>query len=100
MVRGAGAVRIVTTEVDKFASDQPPKVSAKSKIEQAVFFGVKQDNPLIFDGRQDIKFADDEIAAAALEVSHEILSSSTPLYQPFQLHWKIICELDQTRLRG
>ncbi|PTD02710.1 Nucleoporin [Fusarium culmorum] len=78
MVRGAGAVRIVTTEVDKFASDQPPKVSAKSKIEQAVFFGVKQDNPLIFDGRQDIKFADDEIAAAALEVSHEILSSSTP----------------------
>lgn len=78
MVRGAGAVRIVTTEVDKFASDQPPKVSAKSKIEQAVFFGVKQDNPLIFDGRQDIKFADDEIAAAALGVSHEILSSSTP----------------------
>ncbi|RBR13820.1 uncharacterized protein FIESC28_08027 [Fusarium coffeatum] len=78
MVRGAGAVRIVTTDVDKFASDQPPKVSAKSKIEQAVFFGVKQDNPLIFDGRQDIKFANDEIAEAALEVSHEILSSSTP----------------------
>ncbi|RGP64052.1 hypothetical protein FLONG3_9674 [Fusarium longipes] len=78
MVRGAGAVRIVTTEVDKFASDQPPKVSAKSKIEQAVFFGVKQDNPLLFDGRQDIKFADYEIAEAALEVSHEILSSSTP----------------------
>lgn len=78
MVRGAGAVRIVTTDVDKFASEQPPKVSAKSKIEQAVFFGVKQDNPLIFDGRQDIKFANDEIAEAALEVSHEILSSSTP----------------------
>ncbi|KAL3608157.1 hypothetical protein FPOAC2_03150 [Fusarium poae] len=78
MVRGAGAVRIVTTDVDKFASDQPPKVSAKSKIEQAVFFGVKQDNPLIFDGRQDIKFADEEIAEAALEISHEILSSSTP----------------------
>ncbi|CEI66860.1 unnamed protein product [Fusarium venenatum] len=78
MVRGAGAVRIVTTDVDKFASDQPPKVSAKSKIEQAVFFGVKQDNPLIFDGRQDIKFSDEEIAEAALEISHEILSSSTP----------------------
>lgn len=78
MVRGAGAVRIITTDVDKFASDQPPKVSAKSKIEQAVFFGVKQDNPLIFDGRRDIKFANDEIAEAALEVSHEILSSSTP----------------------
>ncbi|KAF4344707.1 nuclear pore [Fusarium beomiforme] len=78
MVRGAGAVRIVTTDVDKFASDQPPKVSAKSKIEQAVFFGAKQDNPLIFDGRQEIKFSDEEVAQAALEVSHEILSSSTP----------------------
>ncbi|KAF5025198.1 hypothetical protein F66182_2664 [Fusarium sp. NRRL 66182] len=78
MVRGAGAVRIVTTDVDKFASDQPPKVSAKSKIEQAVFFGVKQDNPLIFDGRQETKFPNEEVAQAALEVSHEILTSSTP----------------------
>ncbi|KAF7550879.1 hypothetical protein G7046_g7878 [Stylonectria norvegica] len=78
IVRGAGVVRIVTTDVDKFASDQPPKVSAKSKLEQAVFFGVKRDNPLIFDGRQDIKFTVDEVAEAALEVSHEILSSTTP----------------------
>ncbi|KAJ4157189.1 hypothetical protein NW754_008834 [Fusarium falciforme] len=78
MVRGAGVVRIVTTDVDKFASDQPPKVSAKSKLEQAVFFGVKQDNPLIFDGRQEIKFSNEEVAQAALEISHEILSSSTP----------------------
>ncbi|KAF7547108.1 hypothetical protein G7Z17_g7966 [Cylindrodendrum hubeiense] len=78
MVRGAGVVRIVTTDVDKFASEQPPKVSAKSKLEQAVFFGVKQDNPLIFDGRQEIKFTKEETARAALEVSHEILSSTTP----------------------
>ncbi|KAM5352357.1 hypothetical protein ACJ41O_005080 [Fusarium nematophilum] len=78
LVRGAGTVRIVTTDVDKFASDQPPKVSAKSKLEQAVFFGVKQDNPLIFDGRKEIIFSNEEVAQAALEVSHEILSSSTP----------------------
>ncbi|KAJ3519236.1 hypothetical protein NM208_g14203 [Fusarium decemcellulare] len=78
MVRGAGTVRIVTTDVDKFASDQPPKVSAKSKLEQAVFFGVKQDNPLIFDGRKEIRFSNEEVAEAALEISHEILSSSTP----------------------
>ncbi|KAH6899979.1 Nup133 N terminal like-domain-containing protein [Thelonectria olida] len=78
MVRGAGAVRIATTDVDKFASDEPPKVSAKSKLEQAVFFGVKQDNPLIFNGRKEIKFPKEETAQAALEVSHEILSSTTP----------------------
>ncbi|EQL03767.1 nuclear pore complex subunit [Ophiocordyceps sinensis CO18] len=78
MVRGAGVVRIVTTDVDKFASDQPPRVSAKSKLEQAVFFGIKNDNPLVFDGRQEFDFSSDEIAKAALEISHEILCSSTP----------------------
>lgn len=78
MVRGAGAVRIVTTDVDKFASDEAPKVSAKSKLEQAVFFGVKQDNPLVFNGRKEVKFSSEEMAQAALEVSHEILSSTTP----------------------
>lgn len=78
VVRGAGTIRVVTTDVDKFASDQPPRVSAKSKLEQAVFFGVKQDNPLIFDGRQEIQFSNEELAQAALEVSHEILSSTTP----------------------
>ncbi|PHH84997.1 hypothetical protein CDD83_1065 [Cordyceps sp. RAO-2017] len=77
VVRGAGVVRILTTDVDKFASDQPPRVSAKSKLEQAVFFGTKKDNPLVFDGRQDFNFTNEEIADAALEVSHEILSSTT-----------------------
>ncbi|GJN70859.1 hypothetical protein PLIIFM63780_002548 [Purpureocillium lilacinum] len=77
LVRGAGVVRIVTTDVDKFASDQPPQVSAKSKLEQAVFFGLKKDNPLIFDGRQDLKFSPEDLSDAALAVSHEILSSST-----------------------
>lgn len=78
VVRGAGLVRIVTTDVDKFASDEPPRVSAKSKLEQAVFFGTKKDNPLVFDGRQDFVFSNEEMAKAALEVSHEILCSSTP----------------------
>lgn len=77
MVRGAGVVRIVTTDVDRFASEQPPQVSAKSKLEQAVFFGAKKDSPLIFDRRQDIKFTNAQIGEAALQVSHEILSSTT-----------------------
>ncbi|KAI9167655.1 Nucleoporin NUP133 [Paramyrothecium foliicola] len=77
MVRGTGVVRIVTTDVDKFASEQPPQVSAKSKLEQAVFFGLKSDNPLIFDRKREINFPKDEITQAALEVSHEILSSTT-----------------------
>ncbi|KAH7326032.1 Nup133 N terminal like-domain-containing protein [Stachybotrys elegans] len=77
VVRGAGVVRIVTTDVDKFASDQSPHVSAKSKLEQAVFFGLKSDNPLMFGSRREIRFSREETAEAALEVSHEILSSTT-----------------------
>ncbi|RFU72478.1 hypothetical protein TARUN_9787 [Trichoderma arundinaceum] len=77
VVRGAGVVRIATTDVDKFASDQPPQVSAKSKLEQAVFFGTKKNNPLVFNARQEIQFSGEEIAQAALEVSNEILSSTT-----------------------
>lgn len=77
MVRGVGVVRVVTADVDKFASDQPPQVSAKSKLEQTVFFGAKPDNPLIFDGRRETSFSSEELSQAALEISHEILSSST-----------------------
>ncbi|RDA90212.1 hypothetical protein CP533_0477 [Ophiocordyceps camponoti-saundersi (nom. inval.)] len=78
MVRGAGMVRIASTDADKFASDKPPRVSAKGKLEQAVFFGTAKDNPLVFDGRQDFEFSDEEAAKAALEISHEILTSTTP----------------------
>ncbi|RDA83243.1 hypothetical protein CP532_3686 [Ophiocordyceps camponoti-leonardi (nom. inval.)] len=78
VVRGAGMVRIASTDADKFASDKPPRVSAKGKLEQAVFFGTAKDNPLVFDGRQDFEFSDEETARAALEISHEILTSTTP----------------------
>ncbi|KAM0268235.1 hypothetical protein ACHAQH_010030 [Verticillium albo-atrum] len=78
MVRGTGVIRLTTTEIDRFASDQPPKVNAKSKLEQAVFFGHKQDTPLNFDGRRGVQFPDSEMAEAAVELSQEILGSSSP----------------------
>ncbi|KAG6055662.1 hypothetical protein E4U32_006195 [Claviceps aff. humidiphila group G2b] len=77
MVRGAGVIRIVTADVDKFASEQPPQISAKIKLEQDVFFGARKDSPLIFKKRQDIKFTNEQLGEAALQVSHEILSSTT-----------------------
>ncbi|KAF9882358.1 nuclear pore complex subunit nup133 [Colletotrichum karsti] len=78
IVRGTGVVRLTTTDIDRFGSDTPPKVTPKSKLEQAVFFGNKQDTPLVFDGRRGVQFSDSEVAEAALELSHEIMSSSTP----------------------
>ncbi|KAH9885213.1 Nup133 N terminal like-domain-containing protein [Xylariomycetidae sp. FL2044] len=78
LVRGVGTLRITVTEVERFASEQPPKITAKSKLEQAVFFGVKDDNPLVFDVQHDMRFSEDEYGEAALELSQEILTSSGP----------------------
>lgn len=86
LVRGAGVLRLGTTDVDKFASDQPPIVSAKSKLEQAVFFGTKQNNPLVFGKREEMHFSNEEVALAALEVSNEILHSSTTYISTLPAH--------------
>ncbi|KAK3331922.1 Non-repetitive/WGA-negative nucleoporin C-terminal-domain-containing protein [Cercophora scortea] len=78
LVQGVGTVRVAINDVDRFASDKPPEVTAKSKLEQAVFFGVKEDNPLVFQGRRSLPFSSQEIGNAAIELSHEIVSSKTP----------------------
>ncbi|GAB1316269.1 Non-repetitive/WGA-negative nucleoporin C-terminal-domain-containing protein [Madurella fahalii] len=78
LLQGIGTIRVAVADVDRFASDAPPEVTAKSKLEQAVFFGVKDDNPLVFQGRRDLPFSSQEIGNAAIELSHEIVSSKTP----------------------
>ncbi|KAI1762599.1 Nup133 N terminal like-domain-containing protein [Hypoxylon sp. FL1150] len=76
LVRGAGTLRIAVTDVERFASEKPPEVTAKIKLEQAVFFGVKEDNPLVFDVQHGLRFTDAEYNAAALALSQEILTST------------------------
>ncbi|KAI1344713.1 Nup133 N terminal like-domain-containing protein [Xylariaceae sp. FL0016] len=76
LVRGAGTLRLTVTDVEKFAGDEPPKLTAKAKLEQAVFFGVKEDNPLVFDVQHGSRFSDEEFTEAALGISHEILTST------------------------
>ncbi len=78
IIRGVGVVRVATSDVDRFISEKPPQVTAKSKLEQAVFFGIKDDNPLVFEGRSVPEFSSEEVGNAALQLSHEILSSTTP----------------------
>ncbi|KAL2264965.1 hypothetical protein VTJ83DRAFT_7475 [Remersonia thermophila] len=78
LLQGVGTVRVALSDVDRFASDAPPEVTAKNKLEQAVFFGVKPDNPLVFQGRRDFPFSAAEIGNAAVELSHEIVASRTP----------------------
>ena len=78
LLPGVGTIRIAISDIDRFTSDTPPEVTAKSKLEQAVFFGIKEDNPLVFHGRRTLPFSNPEICNAALELSHEIVSSKTP----------------------
>ena len=78
LLQGAGAVRIATADIDRFASQAPPKVTAKSKLEQAVFFGGKDGNPVVFKGRRDLPFTSKEIGDAAVELSDEISTSRSP----------------------
>ncbi|KAJ1326581.1 Nucleoporin NUP133 [Microdochium nivale] len=78
LLRGSGVIRVNVSDVDRFASETPPTITAKSKLEQAVFFGVKEDNPLIFDVPRDQPFTDKEYGRAALSLSRDILSSRGP----------------------
>ncbi|KAH6652823.1 Nup133 N terminal like-domain-containing protein [Truncatella angustata] len=78
LIRGTGTVRVATTDIERFASEQPPKITPKGKLEQAVFFGIKDDNPLVFDVPRQLPFSDKELADAALELSQDILTSNSP----------------------
>ena len=77
IVRGVGVIRVATVDVERFVGEKPPEVTAKSKLEQAVFYGIKDDNPLVFEGKRDSPFSDDEIGEAAMELSRDILGSKT-----------------------
>ncbi|KAI0407582.1 Non-repetitive/WGA-negative nucleoporin C-terminal-domain-containing protein [Xylaria palmicola] len=76
LVRGVGTMRVAISDCKRFASVTPPKLTAKMKLEQAVFFGIKEDNPLIFDAQHGIRFSDKDHGEAALELSEEILTST------------------------
>ncbi|KAI0393329.1 Non-repetitive/WGA-negative nucleoporin C-terminal-domain-containing protein [Xylariaceae sp. FL0594] len=76
--RGAGAMRVSVRDYPRFATTSPPKVTAKGKLEQAVFFGHKENNPLVFGNQHGIRFSNEEYGAAALQLSEEILTSAGP----------------------
>lgn len=77
LLRGRGVLRVAATDVQRLHSNLPQTVTAKSKLEQAVFYGNQENNPLSFRGRSEIAFSEEEIAKAAIELSQEILSSQT-----------------------
>ncbi|KAI0973882.1 Non-repetitive/WGA-negative nucleoporin C-terminal-domain-containing protein [Xylaria arbuscula] len=82
LVRGVGTMRVAISDCQRFASVTPPKLTAKTRLEQAVFFGIKENNPLVFDLQHEISFSDTEYGEAALALSEEILTSTSPYLSP------------------
>ncbi|EMC97055.1 hypothetical protein BAUCODRAFT_106312 [Baudoinia panamericana UAMH 10762] len=75
-VKGAGLLRISAT--DPAMDVERSALPAKTRIEQAVFYGAMQDNILDFSLREDESYSLGELEEAALAISDEILRSDTP----------------------
>ena len=75
-VKGAGLLRITAADPDTIA--RLSRVPAKSKIEQAIFHGALQDGNIIDFSRANTHSLTEEVAKAALEISDEILTSTSP----------------------
>jgi nuclear pore complex protein Nup133 len=78
IVRGGGVIRIAATDPYKLTSSQAPQVTAKSKLEQAVFYGALDGNLISFKLRKELSFPPEEMAKAALELSQDIIRCRTP----------------------
>lgn len=82
MIYGFGLVRISALPMRKGQSAlDRATVTAKTKLEQAVFFGNLPQDLLDFSPRAEISFDQEEVEAAALSVSHSIMNS-TSAYLP------------------
>ena len=77
IVRVGGVLRVAATNINQLVSSTPQQVTPKSKLEQAVFFGTLDQNPLSFSVRAELHFSSEEVGAAALELSLDILRSQT-----------------------
>ena len=80
LVRGAGVLRVATVDIERFASERPSEVTARSKLEQAVVYGIKGDHLFTFSGRREHSFTDEEMCNAAIELSHDIISSKLAVF--------------------
>jgi nuclear pore complex protein Nup133 len=74
-VNGAGLVRFSAT--DPAGDRERERLSAKSKIEEAIFHGVLQDNIFDFSTKSNYVYPITEVQRAALDISDEILGSKT-----------------------
>ncbi|PGH17009.1 hypothetical protein AJ79_01393 [Helicocarpus griseus UAMH5409] len=77
MVRNFGLIRVSALPRQSSDNVDGSKITAKSRLEQAVYYGSMKSNPLDFVGYDELRSAPAELEHAALEISDEILRSSS-----------------------
>lgn len=102
MVRDFGIIRLAALPRYKTENGiEGVKVTAKDKLEQAVFYGFMQGNPLDLVSQPGLDFPVDEIENAALEICRQLLhskskfipSTSIPLDQNLRFRAKAMDDL-------
>lgn len=79
MLRNFGVIRVTVLPRSETANEDVDElqVTAKHKLEQAVFFGTMAKNPLNLSGASDLNFPPLEMEQASLEICSELLRSSS-----------------------
>ena len=77
-LRYPGTIRITASEPEGKTAVVRNKITAKSKIEQAISFGAQAANPLDLTLRFDAPFPTEEVEESALHISEDVLSSDFP----------------------
>ncbi len=77
-VQGFGVVRVTST-APAVLTEEPEdvRITLKSRIEQAIFYGTIRQNPLDLNSTEHQAYSIKEVEEAALNISHEILSSAS-----------------------
>ncbi|OJJ49499.1 hypothetical protein ASPZODRAFT_58185 [Penicilliopsis zonata CBS 506.65] len=76
MVQGFGVVRIdAVPRINAETKIESVHITAKSKLEQAIFYGARTTNPLDLASKEGLDFSVEELEQAAMEICSELLHS-------------------------
>ncbi|KAF2399263.1 hypothetical protein EJ06DRAFT_512441 [Trichodelitschia bisporula] len=77
LTKGAGVVRFIAQPPPARKDEERQRVTAKSKFEQAIFFGSQPGTILEFRQCKQPQFPQDEVEKAALSISEDILQTDS-----------------------
>ncbi|KAE8400823.1 Non-repetitive/WGA-negative nucleoporin C-terminal-domain-containing protein [Aspergillus pseudonomiae] len=78
MVRDFGTIRITALpRYDSCSTAECVRITAKQKIEQAIFYGTMLGNPLNLNNKSSLDFSVTDIEQAALDICRELLQSTS-----------------------